>query len=364
MPALPLPLPIEFVFHGNLPYAQPAFENDPRNPHLSFDFANALAASEQYSLAAEVFSSTAALKAENADESYFRNGLCLLLSHRFGEAATVLEHVCQRVPGHHDLHAILGNCYWYLGLMGKANTHWWAASRIRPTSLVDQFLNRFLTDEFHPERMALYPICIGRGADVGCGNRKTHPDSIGVDLIPTGANGEVGCVRGKASVADVVASGDNLTMFADGSLDYIVQRHNLEHYQDFIKAIQEWKRAVRPGGLIGMVVPDDETCDTIRLDPTHKHVFTQSSLDRAIGLIGGLQIVHMAELLMNWSFLCIVQKSEEPRPDSGPGFDYLRILRRFECQQVVRQSREFEAIGQTAHANQCIRYLHASAGGV
>jgi predicted SAM-dependent methyltransferase len=363
VPAEQLPLPIEFTFHGNLKFAQPAFENDPRNPQLSFDFANALAASGQYPLAAEVFAATAALRAENGGESCFRRGLCLLLCDRFGEAAAVLEQVWKRIPAHHDLRVVLGICYFHLGLTARANTHWWAASRIRPTSSVDQFLNRFLTDEFHPERMALYPLCTGRGADVGCGNRKTHPDAVGVDLTPAGSNGEAGCVRGKVSVADVVASGDNMTMFADGSLDYIVQRHNLEHYQDFIKAIQEWKRIVRPGGLIGMVVPDDETCDTIRLDPTHKHVFTQSSLARALHLIGGLQVVHMAELLMNWSFLCIIQKREGLPPDSGKRFDYLRTLRRFENEQIVRQSRKFQANRQTAHAHQCTGYLHASTGG-
>jgi ubiquinone/menaquinone biosynthesis C-methylase UbiE len=139
-----------------------------------------------------------------------------------------------------------------------------------------------------------------------------------------------------------VASGDHLPMFADDELDYVVQRHNLEHYQDFIKAIQEWKRIVKPGGLIGMVVPDYDVCDTIRLDPTHKHAFTQHSLARTLDLVGGMRIISLNPLLKNWSFLCVAQKTQALRRDTGRAFDYKAAVRRFEQRQVMQRAQDYE----------------------
>lgn len=145
-------------------------------------------------------------------------------------------------------------------------------------------------------------------------------------------------------------------MLADIELDYVVQRHNLEHYQDFIKAIQEWKRIVKPGGLIGMVVPDDEVCDTIRLDPTHKHVFSQASLARAIDLVGGMRIIHLCPLLKNWSFLCIAQKAYPQSEDTARWFDYESAVRGVEQGHVMQRAQSYETAGAYKKASQCRIY--------
>src|SRR4030067_1933981 len=101
----------------------------------------------------------------------------------------------------------------------------------------------------HPERLALLPYCTnGRGIDVGCGHRKTHENCIGVDILPKGSLGKVGCITGKEIVSDICASGDNLLMFKDQELDFVISRHNLEHYVDVIKTLIEWKRVLKIGG--------------------------------------------------------------------------------------------------------------------
>jgi predicted SAM-dependent methyltransferase len=160
----------------------------------------------------------------------------------------------------------------------------------------------------HPERRALFDVCHGRGIDVGCGSNKTHPLAIGVDLTPKGASGRYGNQRLQISEADVVSEGDNLTAFPDESMDYVVERHNLEHYLDPVKAIQELHRVLRPAGVLGMVVPDDAAVDTIQLDPTHKHAFTMDSLARLIKAIGGFQIITNRVCIPGWSFVLIAQK--------------------------------------------------------
>jgi SAM-dependent methyltransferase len=160
----------------------------------------------------------------------------------------------------------------------------------------------------HPEALALQPYCIGRGIDVGCGHRKVAPECIGVDLLAAGEVGQHGVVHGQRSVADIQASGDDLHMFADGELDYVVSRHNLEHYVDVVKTLQEWARVTRIGGTVAMIVPDERAGDTIFLDPTHKHVFTPESLERLLSLVGGLEVVTSGVVTPNWSFLTVAQR--------------------------------------------------------
>ena len=74
------------------------------------------------------------------------------------------------------------------------------------------------------------------------------PDCIGVDLLAAGEVGEHGVVSGQRSVADVRASGDDLHMFADGELDFVVSRHNLEHYVDVVKTLQSGRASRETAG--------------------------------------------------------------------------------------------------------------------
>ncbi|VAX28805.1 Glycosyltransferase, partial [hydrothermal vent metagenome] len=165
----------------------------------------------------------------------------------------------------------------------------------------------------HPEALVLQPYCAGKGIDVGSGFRKTHPDAIGIDIIPKGETGEHGCMEGMRSVADITASGDNLNMFDDGELDYVINRHNLEHYIDVVKTLLEWKRVLRVGGILGMVLPDESRLNTIALDPSHKHCFTPESITGILELIGGFAIERLEPVVENWSFLVVARKVMEGR---------------------------------------------------
>lgn len=60
---------------------------------------------------------------------------------------------------------------------------------------------------------------------------------------------------------DLCARGDGLP-FRDGSWDYVLSSHVLEHFDDPIRALKEWYRVVRPGGYIFIIVPHrDRTFD-------------------------------------------------------------------------------------------------------
>jgi SAM-dependent methyltransferase len=165
-----------------------------------------------------------------------------------------------------------------------------------------------------PERLAVLPYCVGQGLDVGCGCAKTTPEATGVDLVPRGELGRFGSQRLRPSAADVCASGDAMPMFADESVDYVVARHNLEHYVDVVKTLQEWWRVLKPGAPLVLVLPDDEALDTITLDPTHKHVFTRDSFRHLLEAIGGWEIERLEVCRPNWSFLCVARKREKEVP--------------------------------------------------
>jgi len=179
-------------------------------------------------------------------------------------------------------------------------------------SIINQILsshrNKLYNNYNHPERLALLPYCIGRGIDVGCGHRKTSDNCIGVDVLASGEMGAVGCVKNKLSKADVQASGDNLYMFRNEELDFVVARHNLEHYVDVIKTLKEWKRVLKKHGILGVVLPDESALNTIALDSTHKHVFTQKSFNNILSLIGGFEIIQESVVIPNWSFMCVAKK--------------------------------------------------------
>lgn len=327
-------------------------------PNIIENYANCLLLQKDYDNAVRLYMQIAAVEPQKQFTAYFKSGTCKLLENRIAESIGHYQRALDLNKNYPLLHIVMGVSYYLLGLKARANTHWWTAHTNVTDEFIMKLIKNFFLDKFHPERLALYPICQGKGIDVGCGNRKTHPDAIGVDLLPGGTTGQHGCMNGKISQADIVASGDDLSMFKNDELDYVVQRHNLEHYEDPVRAIQEWKRVIKPGGIIGMVVPDDEDCDTMQLDPTHKHAFTPSSLNRLLEQIGGFEVIHLEKLLANWSFICVCQKTEGLQYSQFNRYDYAAHVRHFEQRQVINQAVSYFEYGKAEQAQQCIDFLN------
>ena len=174
-----------------------------------------------------------------------------------------------------------------------------------------QYVRKFILEHgIHPEAASVIPYTNGLGIDIGCGGNKTLPNVIGVDITPKGQKGLWGNQRGVVSEADVCASGDCLP-FKSNEFDFIIARHNLEHYQDIIKTLAEWFRVLKVGGYLCIVLPDDTELDTIHLDPTHKHVFMPESFRRLIENLGGFEIIKIEVCIPRWSFVCILKKRDD-----------------------------------------------------
>jgi len=77
---------------------------------------------------------------------------------------------------------------------------------------------------------------------------------------------------GQKMPVDIVAEGDVLPL-ADESMDFIVNSHVLEHFDNPVGAILEWVRVIKPGGVIFMIIPHKErTFDATRDRTTLQHL--------------------------------------------------------------------------------------------
>jgi SAM-dependent methyltransferase len=72
---------------------------------------------------------------------------------------------------------------------------------------------------------------------------------------------------------DIIASADSLPVVADGSQDFVIANHLLEHLPDPIGAMREWYRVLRPGGTLFLALPDKRlTFDKDRPRTTLEHL--------------------------------------------------------------------------------------------
>jgi ubiquinone/menaquinone biosynthesis C-methylase UbiE len=168
-------------------------------------------------------------------------------------------------------------------------------------------LKEFLFGGKNKERNILRKLCVGKGADIGCGSNKVSENCIGVDLSGKGEKGKYGNQKGEISRADYKSSGDNLKMFKNNELDFLVAKHNLEHYENPEKTLKEWKRVLKKGGKIGVVVPDDKYVDSFKLDLDHKNKFTLESLEELFERIG-FKVIDKGFATKHWSIYLVAEK--------------------------------------------------------
>jgi predicted SAM-dependent methyltransferase len=72
---------------------------------------------------------------------------------------------------------------------------------------------------------------------------------------------------------DLIDDGERLTTVPDGSQDFVIANHFLEHCQDPLGALESMLRVLRPGGVLYLAVPDKRfTFDADRPVTTLDHV--------------------------------------------------------------------------------------------
>lgn len=112
-----------------------------------------------------------------------------------------------------------------------------------------------------PESALAHKLCIGRGLEIGgAAHNPFGLNTVNVDItdsMETIFKQEEARLCGHKMKVDIVAPGDDIPL-PGGSQDFIVSSHVLEHFTNPIKALVEWYRLVRPGGIIFMIIPHKE----------------------------------------------------------------------------------------------------------
>jgi len=181
----------------------------------------------------------------------------------------------------------------------------------------------YITDKY---LKGLHGIEIGPGAHNDYGLENVVNVGLDISLF---RNEEVN-VCGTYKELDVIAHGDSLP-FEDESYDYVFSSHVIEHMPNFIKAIEEWIRVIKPEGYIIIVCPqrfalaedaalplttwphileDFKNDETVETHPGHKyghyHIFTSETLVKYMNRVSKGRI---------W-----LQEIEDPDKKCGNGF--------------------------------------------
>jgi ubiquinone/menaquinone biosynthesis C-methylase UbiE len=114
---------------------------------------------------------------------------------------------------------------------------------------------------FFPESDLAHKYCIGKGLEIG---GSAH-NPFGLNTLNVDYSDSMDTISkkneirfcGKALKVDIVANGDDIPL-SDESQDFIVGSHIIEHFTNPIKALVEWDRLVKFGGIIFMIVPHKE----------------------------------------------------------------------------------------------------------
>jgi len=91
--------------------------------------------------------------------------------------------------------------------------------------------------------------CRGKGIEIGSGGKHTVKGSMLVDIVDDFSS------QNHYKV-DYAHDAHSLPDLKDSSLDYVCSSNVLEHLTDPIKAVLEWLRIVKPGGIIWIKIPD------------------------------------------------------------------------------------------------------------
>jgi SAM-dependent methyltransferase len=98
----------------------------------------------------------------------------------------------------------------------------------------------------------------GEGIDIGCGADPVFPNVMPFDLAQGDAN--------------------EILRHVDRTFDFVYASHCLEHMRDPRAAIAQWWALVRPGGVLFVIVPDEDLYEQgfwpSRFNRDHKWTFT------------------------------------------------------------------------------------------
>ena len=122
----------------------------------------------------------------------------------------------------------------------------------------------------------------GTGLNLGSGTQKDL--GFAVDMSRKGHRG-AGGMKFIQALPDLTADATKVPA-QNNSLDYISASHLLEHLIDPVIVLREWKRALKPEGVLIMSIPNHKRIDVMPLDYTHKHAYDTDSIKSLLNITG------------------------------------------------------------------------------
>ena len=133
-------------------------------------------------------------------------------------------------------------------------------------------------------RWAVVPYTRGKVLDIGCGPYKAFNHFIGIDSGKQWGH----------PITDITCEGDDLSLFANESVDGVFSSHFLEHVEDVEKALTEWWRVIKVGGYLSVYLPHADLYPRVGkpgANADHKHDFLPDELISNMEKIGGWDLV-------------------------------------------------------------------------
>jgi SAM-dependent methyltransferase len=138
----------------------------------------------------------------------------------------------------------------------------------------------------HRERLPVYPLA--RRID----GVNFAAETVWEGKIAQGMNYQYG--RTKRGFQHI-SEGTKLRNIDDAAYDFVLSSHSLEHSANALRAVQEWKRVLKPGGVLLVIVPNkDVTFDHGRAITSFRHL-----VDDFEGNVDEDDLTHLDEILAN-----------------------------------------------------------------
>jgi SAM-dependent methyltransferase len=136
--------------------------------------------------------------------------------------------------------------------------------------LREDLARRYLSGDGIEIGALAFPLRVPRGVNVRYVDYLPRDELVEVNRKTLRfANVDAGAI----GPVDVVDDGGRLAKFPDGSLDFVVANHVVEHMEDPIDALEHMLRVLRDGGILFLAVPDARhTYDAARPRTTVEHL--------------------------------------------------------------------------------------------
>lgn len=166
------------------------------------------------------------------------------------------------------------------------------------------------------------PYLQGKCLDIGCGTSKVWPNLIGIDSCK-----DYGGQRPQS--VDIVCQGEDLSIFANKSVDGVFSSHFLEHVVDYKKCLTEWWRVIKVGGYLVLYLPHKELYPNIGQpgsNSDHKHDFMPEDIIEAMKDVGSWELLEneKRDKGQEYSMYLVFKKS----PDRGKNKHVFKVWER------------------------------------